>query len=129
MNPVPVMVVENTPSGSGFVPMDWIAGGTLLTSVTVAVPVPPGPFAVTVSVPEDGMVVGAVYKPAAVTVPDAAVQLVVLEAVNCWVAPRARVAVAGDTTGAGVPPPPPPDPPPDPPLPPGRRSSCRRPAR
>src|SRR5581483_244928 len=52
-NPVPVMVVENTPSGSGLVPMPVITGAGGL-SFTVAEAEPPGPVAVTVSVPDAG---------------------------------------------------------------------------
>jgi hypothetical protein len=78
-----VTEVENTPNGRGDVPIDEIVGGTLLTSVMVAVDCPPEFFAVTVSVPAAGIEVGAVYKPFAVTVPETADQLVAPAAVNC----------------------------------------------
>ena len=108
MKPAPVTVVENTPSGSGDVPSDEIVGGTLVTSVTVAVLCPVAFFAVTVSVPAAGITAGAVYKPVAVTVPDTAAQDVAPGAANCWVAPSTTVAFAGAITGADPPPPPPP---------------------
>src|SRR6266700_1810761 len=94
-----------------------MVGATLLTKVTVAVPVPPGPVAVTVSLPVAVMVTGAVYRPALVIVPDVADQEVVFVPVKGWFAPKARVTAAGDTTGAGVvvPPPVPPVPPVPPP--------------
>jgi hypothetical protein len=83
VKPEPLTVVENTPKGSGEVPIDEIVGGTLLTSVTVAVDCPLESFAVTVSVPAAGIEAGAVYKPLAVTVPETADQLVAPAAVNC----------------------------------------------
>src|ERR1035438_3052958 len=51
VKPVPFTVVENTPRGRGEVPIDEIVGGTLLTSVTVAVDCPLEFFAATVPVP------------------------------------------------------------------------------
>jgi hypothetical protein len=100
VKPVPVTVVEKTPSGSGDVPIDEITGGTLLIRVTVATLCPAVFFAVTVSVPDEGMVAGAEYNPFAVTVPDTADQAVAPAAVNCCVAPSETVAVAGEITGA-----------------------------
>src|SRR6185437_3892446 len=89
------------------------------TRVTVALPLPPGPVAVTVSLPEAGSADGAVYAPALVIVPDTAAQLVTFDAENVCVPPSASVTEAGTTTGAGVDPPPPDPPlPPEPPLPP-----------
>ena len=72
------------------------------TRVTVALLVPPGPVAVTVSVPVAVMVAGAVYRPADVIEPAVAVHEVTLLALNCCVLLRPTVAVAGETTGAGV---------------------------
>jgi hypothetical protein len=60
VNPVPVTVVEKTPKGSGDVPREVIAGGTLLTSVIVAALIPAEFEAVRVSVPDAGIDVGAV---------------------------------------------------------------------
>jgi hypothetical protein len=58
--------------------------------------------AVTVSLPDAGMVAGAVYKPAAVTVPKAAAQLVAPGALNCSVPESFKVTVAGEITGAAA---------------------------
>jgi hypothetical protein len=60
-----------------------ITGGTLLSRLTVAEDEPAAFIAVTISVPEAGIVAGAVYKPDAVTVPETAVQLVAPGAANC----------------------------------------------
>jgi len=76
--------------------------GNGVARVTVALLVPPGPVALIVSVPVAVAVVGAVYKPEEVMVPASALQLVTLLAENCNVAPRPKVAVAGEITGAGV---------------------------
>jgi hypothetical protein len=65
--------------------------------VTIAVPVPPGPVALTVAVPEDGIDVGAVYKPEDVTEPEVALHVVALLAENCCVPPSTTVTVAGKT--------------------------------
>ena len=43
--------------------------GALLMTVTTALAGPPGPLAVTVSKPEEGHVLGAVYRPVLLTVP------------------------------------------------------------
>ena len=57
---MPAIVTLKTPSGSEPGTTDWITGGVLGTSVTVALLFPPGPVAVTVSVPPAGIVDGAV---------------------------------------------------------------------
>jgi hypothetical protein len=57
--PVPLTVVENNPSGIGFVPTLVINGAGALR-VTVAETDPPGPLAVTVSFPDAGYEEGAV---------------------------------------------------------------------
>src|ERR1700733_1229663 len=93
------------PSGSGDVPIDEIVGGTLLTRVTVAVDCPLEFLAVTVSVPSAGITLGAVYKPAAVTVPETTDQDVAPAAVNCSVAPSTRVTFVDAISGASSPPP------------------------
>jgi len=59
-----------------------------LTSVTVATADPPGPFAVTVTELDVGMVAGALYRPAVLMVPADAVQAVAPEEVNCSAAVR-----------------------------------------
>ena len=61
--------------------------GAAIVSVTAAVDCPLEFLAVTVSVPPAGIAVGAVYKPAEVTVPDTADQDVAPAALNCSVAP------------------------------------------
>jgi hypothetical protein len=63
----------------------------------VALPAPPAPVAVTLSVPDSGITDGAVYNPAAVTDPYVAAHFVIFAPVNCCVAPSVTVAVAGDT--------------------------------
>ena len=83
VNPVPVTVVEKIPSGKGDVPIDNTVGGTFVSSVTVAVVWPAAFDAVTVSVPDAGIDAGAVYRPAGVTVPATAVQLVAPADLNC----------------------------------------------
>src|SRR4051812_28018692 len=80
--------------------------------VMVALPVPEVPVAVTVSVPDAGIWLGAVYRPVELTVPVTAAQEVALLAVNCWLDPRTTCAAEGVTTGAGAGAPPP-DPPPE----------------
>src|SRR5580698_2149400 len=52
VKPVPAIVMEKTPRGNCAGATDEMVGATLLTSVTAAVPLPPGPVAVTVSAPE-----------------------------------------------------------------------------
>jgi hypothetical protein len=59
VKPVPVIVAVKVPRGSGDGVKVWITG-VELSSVTMAVPVPPGPAAVTVSLPAAGMLKGAV---------------------------------------------------------------------
>lgn len=59
-------------------------------------------IAVTVSFPEDGITGGAVYRPAEVTVPATAVQLVAPGAVNCTVLVSMTLTDAGEMTGAPV---------------------------
>ena len=59
------------------------AGGRFDTSVTVAADDPAALIAVTVSIPDAGIEAGAVYKPAEVTAPETAFQLVAPAAVNC----------------------------------------------
>src|SRR5580698_5592149 len=54
VKPVPVTVVEKTPSGRGEVPIEDIVGATF-TRVTVAVDCPPEFLAVTISVPPAGI--------------------------------------------------------------------------
>jgi len=81
-----------------------ITGAPAAFSVTVATDLPAEFDAVTVSLPDAGMVAGAVYNPAAVTVPDTAVQLVAPGALNCSVPESFTVTVAGEITGAVVPP-------------------------
>ena len=68
----------------------------------IALPDPPAPVAETVSVPDAVIFVGAVYRPAEVTDPAAALHVVTLLAENCWVAPRVTVAVAGVTVSFGT---------------------------
>ena len=67
-----------------------------LDSVTVALADPPGPVAVTVTLFEAGMVVGAVKRPVLEMVPAVAVQPVAPLEVNCLVAPRTTVADVGE---------------------------------
>ena len=67
-----------------------------LTRVTVAVAVPPGPVALTVTEGDEGMAEGAVYKPEVEMLPALADQLVAPEDVNCCVAPSRTEAVAGE---------------------------------
>jgi hypothetical protein len=69
------------------------AGGI---SVTVAVAVPFGPVAITLSVPVEDIADGAVYRPALVTVPWAAAQAVAPAEVNCCCAPRFNETVIGE---------------------------------
>jgi len=91
------------------VPIEVIAGGTLLISVAVAVDCPLEFEAVIVSFPDAGIEAGAVYKPVDDTVPATAVQVVAPAAVNCWVPPSTITGLFGEITGAlTVPPPPPP---------------------
>jgi hypothetical protein len=66
------------------------------TSVTVALAEPPGPLAVTVTVPDDGIVAGAVYNPFELMLPAVALQLVAPVEVNCCFAPSIMLAVAGE---------------------------------
>ena len=75
--------MANTPRGKGEVPMETTVGGIFVVNVTVAEDEPAAFVAVTVSVPEAGMVAGAEYKPDAVTVPETAVQPVAPGAVTC----------------------------------------------
>jgi hypothetical protein len=96
MKPVPVMVVEKIPSGScPFEPTPVIAGVGGM-SVTVAVPLPLGPVAVTASVPVEDIADGAVYRPLLVTVPYVAAHAVAPAEVNGCVAPNATDTVAGE---------------------------------
>jgi hypothetical protein len=76
-----------------------IAGATLVRSVTVADDCPTELIAVTVSVPDAGISDGAVYKPAEVTVPATAAQLVAPAAVNCCVFVNMTLTDAGEMTG------------------------------
>ena len=69
-------------------------------NVIVAVEEPIALDAVTVSVPDAGIVAGAVYKPEEVTAPTPAVQVVAPGALNCWVPERATDTDEGETTGA-----------------------------
>ena len=80
-----------------------VAGETVRcgTSVTVAVPFPPGPVAVIVSVPLAVIVGGAVYNPDTVMLPASALHDVTLFAENCCVAPNPTLTVAGETVGGG----------------------------
>ena len=73
-----------------------IACVAALASETVAVAEPFGPVAVTETEADDGIVVGAVYRPEELTVPAVAVQLVAPEEVNCWVWPRVTDAEVGE---------------------------------
>jgi hypothetical protein len=98
MKPVPVIAVEKIPSGNCPLEPTAVITGVGGISVTVAVPFPFGPVAVTVSVPVVGNDAGAVYRPAVVTVPCAAVQAVAPADVNCSVAPRFTETVAGEIT-------------------------------
>ena len=75
--------------------------GAGFARVTVAVDCPLEFFAVTVSVPPAGIALGAVYKPAEVTVPDTADHDVAPAAVNCSVAPSTTETCVGAITGAG----------------------------
>ena len=70
-------------------------------SVTVAEADPPGPVAVTVTVFDEGMAEGAVYKPAELTDPAVAVHAVAPEEVNCCVAPSVTVADVGEIVCGG----------------------------
>ena len=65
---------------------------------TVADADPPRPVAVTVTDPEEGMVDGAVYRPAELIVPAVAVHDEAPAAMNCWVLPRSTDADAGEIT-------------------------------
>jgi hypothetical protein len=81
-----------------------IGGEVVLTKVTVAVAVWLVELvAVMVTVLEVGMVAGAVKRPVALMLPADADQVALEVAVNCWVAPKATLAVAGETLNA-VPP-------------------------
>ena len=73
-----------------------------MTMVTVAPAGPPGPAAVTVATPDAGQTDGAVYRPVLLTVPNVADQPVAPAEVNCCVAPRSKVAVAGEMICAGI---------------------------
>ena len=64
--------------------------------MTVAFAEKPEPVAVTVTVGDEGILAGAMYSPVELIVPAVADQLVAPEAVNCWVAPSATVALAGE---------------------------------
>ncbi len=100
MKPVPVIVIVKIPSGScPFVPTPVIAGVGGV-SVTVAVPLPLGPVAVTVSVPPAGIADGAVYRPLLVTVPYVAAHAVAPAEVNGCVAPKFKETVSGEMTCA-----------------------------
>ncbi len=68
-------------------------------SVTTALAEPPGPVTVTVAVPLEGIVEGAVYSPLELIVPAEALQLVPPVDVNCWVWPRIKLALLGEMTG------------------------------
>src|SRR4051812_49267039 len=111
VKPVPVTVVEKTPSGRGDTPVAVTVGGTLVRTAMLAVDWPTELIAVTVSVPDAGITAGAVYRPVAETVPDTVVKLVAPGAVNCWVPPRITLTDTGAITGAEVVVPPPPVPP------------------
>ncbi len=96
VKPVPVIVVVKMPSGNcPFEPAPVITGVDGI-KVTVAVALPFGPVAVTLSVPVDDIVVGAVYSPELVIVPKVAVQADPPAEANCWVAPRLKETVAGE---------------------------------
>ena len=56
----------------------------------------------TVSIPDAVITVGAVYRPAEVTDPAAALHVVTLLAENCCVEPSVTVAVGGDTVSFGT---------------------------
>ena len=60
VKPVPVIVAVKEPRGKAAGLSDAIAGAGEFWRVTIAVPAPPGPVAVTVSVPDPGIDVGAV---------------------------------------------------------------------
>ena len=70
-------------------------------SVTVADADPPGPVAVTVTELDEGIVAGAVYKPAELTDPAVAVHAVAPADVNCCVAPSVTVADVGEIVCGG----------------------------
>jgi hypothetical protein len=74
-------------------------GGKLVTRVTAAEDEPAALVALTVSVPDKGIADGAVYRPAEVTLPETALQLVAPAAVNCRVPFSITVTVAGEITG------------------------------
>jgi hypothetical protein len=76
-----------------------ITGGAFGNSVTAAADFPAALIAVTVSVPDAGIVAGAVYKPADVTVPTTAVQLVAPGALNCCVPPTVTDTAEGEIVG------------------------------
>src|ERR1700733_2717393 len=98
MKPVPVMVEVKIPSGNCPLEPTPVTTGVGGISVTVAVAFPSGPVAVTVSVPAVGNDAGAVYRPAVVTVPCAAVQAVAPAEVNCSVTPSFTETVGGEIT-------------------------------
>ena len=75
-----------------------IACGGRGTRVTAALADPSGPFAVTVTEVDAGMVAGAVNKPDEVMVPAVAVKLVAPDEVNCCVLPRVTDADVGEMT-------------------------------
>jgi hypothetical protein len=96
VKPVPVIVVVKMPSGNcPFEPTPAITGVDGI-KVTVAVALPFGAVAVTLSVPVDDIVAGAVYRPELVIVPKVAVQADAPAEVNCCVAPRLRETVSGE---------------------------------
>ena len=70
-------------------------------SVTVADADPPGPVAVTVTLLDEGIVAGAVYKPLVLIDPTVAVQEVAPDEVNCCVVPSVTVAVVGEIACGG----------------------------
>ena len=65
-------------------------------SLATALAEPEGPVAVMVTLPDDGMVAGAVKKPLVVIVPAVAVHEVAPADVNCCVPPRASETVVGE---------------------------------
>ena len=50
---------------------------------------------------DEGIVAGAVYRPAVLMVPAVAVQAVAPEEANCWVAPSLTVAAVGEMVCGG----------------------------